>query len=185
MKRARGSWPRAATLLLAALAAAAPSVPLRAQATEQSVKAAFLPKFARYVVWPAHARPSGTDPTILCIIGDDPFGRLLHAATEGQRVGESPIVVRRLSTADRASGCHIAFVRGSAAQTTSQMLLALRPLPVLTITDARYGSQRGMIHFVPNQGRVGFVIDDAAAASSSLSISSRLLALAVGVRARG
>ena len=42
--------------LLAALLMAA-HAPAAAQPTENSVKAAFLPKFARYVEWPARARP--------------------------------------------------------------------------------------------------------------------------------
>ena len=56
--------------------------------------------------------------------------------------------------------------------------------PILTITDARAGPQRGMIHFTIVAGRVRFFIDDAEAATRGLSISSRLLALAAGVRQR-
>jgi hypothetical protein len=41
-----------------------------------------------------------------------------------------------------------------------------------------------MIHFSMVSGRVRFFIDDAGAAERGLSISSRLLALAIGVRQR-
>jgi YfiR/HmsC-like len=41
-----------------------------------------------------------------------------------------------------------------------------------------------MIHFTVAGGRVRFFIDEAAAAERGLSISSRLLALALGVRQR-
>ena len=41
-----------------------------------------------------------------------------------------------------------------------------------------------MIHFAIVAGRVRFFIDEAEAAGRGLSISSRLLALAVGVRER-
>jgi hypothetical protein len=56
---------------------------------------------------------------------------------------------------------------------------------VLTVTDARAGPAQGMIHFTIRQGKVGFHIDDATAARSRLSISSRLLQLAISVRQRG
>ena len=55
---------------------------------------------------------------------------------------------------------------------------------MLTVTDARAGPQRGMIHFTIVGGRVRFFIDEADAAERGLSISSRLLALAAGVRQR-
>ena len=71
-----------------------------------------------------------------------------------------------------------------AAQETTRMLLVLRGRSILTVTDARVGPERGMIHFAVVAGRVRFFIDDAEAAGHGLSISSRLLALAVGVRER-
>jgi hypothetical protein len=64
------------------------------------------------------------------------------------------------------------------------MLAALSGQPILTITDAGSGSQRGIIHFALVSGRVRFFIDEAAAAQRGLSISSRLLSLAIAVRAR-
>jgi hypothetical protein len=95
-----------------------------------------------------------------------------------------PIVVRRLASAAGARGCHLAFVGGSPQQPTGQMLAALGGQPVLTITDSRSGPQRGIIHFALVSGRVRFFIDEAAAAQRGLSISSRLLGLAVAVRTR-
>ena len=75
-------------------------------------------------------------------------------------------------------------MRGSTPEETARLLLALRSQPVLTITDSRAGPQRGMIHFTVAGGRVRFFIDEAEAAAHGLSISSRLLALALGVRQR-
>jgi hypothetical protein len=94
------------------------------------------------------------------------------------------MTVRRMNSADRAPGCQLAFVQGATPQDTTRMLLALRNQSILTVTDARAGPQRGMIHFTIVGGRVRFFIDDAEAAGHGISISSRLLALAAGVRAR-
>ena len=156
----------------------------RAQPSEAAIKANFLPRFARYVAWPAAAAPGARAPFQLCVIGRDPFGRLLDSAASRELIDGHPVAVRRLGSVDRAQGCHLAFVQGAAPQETSRMLLALRAQPVLTVTDARAGPQRGMIHFTIAGGRVRFFIDDAEAAGRGLSISSRLLALAAGVRAR-
>jgi hypothetical protein len=168
--------------LAAALALAA--APLMARPSEQAVKAAFIPKFARYVQWPAAHHPGPRQPFSLCVIGRDPFGPLLDRAAASEQIGGRAVNVRRLPSADGAAGCHLAFVRGATPLETSRLLLALRSQPVLTITDSRAGPQRGMIHFTRARGRVRFFIDDAAAAEHGLSISSRLLALALGVRQR-
>lgn len=148
------------------------------------MKAAFLPKFPRYVTWPAANMPDGRAPFQLCVIGQDPFGRMLDQAAASEIIDGRAVAVRRVGSGDSAGGCHLAYVRGANAQETGRLLLALRGLPILTITDARAGPQQGMIHFTVAGGRVRFFVDEAAASARGLSISSRLLALAVGVRQR-
>lgn len=152
------------------------------QPTDDAVKAAFLPRFARYVTWPAPPPPGA--PIQLCVIGRDPFGPLLDRAAGGEVIDGHAVTVRRVATAERAGGCNLAFVAGAAPQDTMRLLLALRDQPVLTITDARAGAERGIIHFAVIAGRVRFFIDDAEAAHRGLTISSRLLAIAAGVRER-
>ena len=174
----------AALLGVAAAAAALAAAPARAQPTEDEVKAAFIPKFARYVSWPRGAAPGPDQPFRLCVVGRDPFGRLLDQAAAAETVDGRAIQVRRMATPDAAAGCHLAYVRGQSGADTARLLVALRRRPVLTVTDARAGPQRGIIHFTVAGGRVRFFIDEAAAAERGLSISSRLLALALGVRQR-
>lgn len=156
----------------------------RAQPSENAVKAAFLPRFARYVTWPAPAVPPAGAPFTLCVVGRDPFGPMLDQAAASELIDGHNVTVRRIASPDRAAGCQLAFVEGATPQDTTRLLLALRSQSILTVTDARAGPQRGMIHFTIVGGRVRFFIDDAEAAGRGLSISSRLLALAAGVRAR-
>jgi len=171
-----------AGLVLASAVATLPAV-AHAQVSETDVKAAFLPRFARYVTWPTFMRPQAGQPFELCVVGSDPFGGALDRAAAGQLVDGHRIVVRRVGSGEAAS-CHIAFVQGSKTQPTGQVLAALDGRPVLTVTDARGGGQRGMVHFSIVNGRVRFFIDEKEAARRGLAINSRLLALAVGVRPR-
>jgi len=168
-----------AVLLFATMSVVASVV--HAQVSETQVKAAFLPRFARYVTWPSNVRPAGAEPMTLCVIGRDPFGRLLDGAAASQAVDGRRIVIRRISQVGKAGGCHIAFLQGDQNQSTGQMLAALAGRPVLTVTDARAGPQRGIVHFLVVDGRVRFFIDQARAERQNLAISSRLLALAVRV----
>ena len=170
--------------LLLALALILGGAALRAQSSQDTVKAAYLPRFVRYVTWPAPASPPAGAPFQLCVVGRDRFGPLLDRAASSELIDVHNVTVRRMPSADGVAGCHLAFVDGPTPQDTMRILLALRSQAVLTITDARAGPQRGMIHFTIVAGRVRFFIDDAEAAGRGLSISSRLLALAAGVRPR-
>lgn len=171
---------RRLSIILCTIAAAllAPAV-ARAGISDTAVKAAFIPKFARYVSWPP-AAPGRTNAQILiCVIGDDPFGGMLSEAATGQEADGRPFAVRHLASAAGASDCAIAFVDGAR---TGEILSALGRQPILTVTEA--GSQRGIIHFAIVDGRVRFFIDNAQAQARGLTISSRLLALAIGVNQR-
>ena len=108
--------------------------------TDIAVKAAFLPRFARYVTWPHAALPGGSDAIILCVIGVDPFGTMLDEAARSQLVDGHPLSVRRMASATGAESCNIAFVQGTRAQPAGQVLAAIGARPVLTVTDASGGS---------------------------------------------
>lgn len=178
----------ALALLLAAGGFAAMTAGVReagAQPMEAAVKAAFLPKFAPYATWPTSLAAAPASPFVICIVGRDPFGALIDQAAEGARREASPVVVRRLERVERNSGCHIAYLGGSATQPVAAGLAAIGGAPVLTVTDTRVGPDRGILHFELSGGRVRFHIDDAAAARAQLGVSSKLLSLALTVRPRG
>jgi hypothetical protein len=153
-----------------------------AEPAEFAVKAAFLSKFGFYVEWPPAALGNG--PLVLCVVGEDPFGNYLDEAVAGQQVGGRAIVIKRLKSAARESGCHIAYV-GSESR-PGAVSEALRGSPTLVVTDSQSSSAAGgAIHFVLRDNRVRFTIDDDAAAQSGLGVSSKLLSLALAVKPRG
>lgn len=178
-------------LLLAICATAAALLPgagtAHAQASEEAVKAAFLPKFVRYIELPPEGQPAAGQPYYLCVIGRDPFGGLLDRAAARETINGHAVAVRRFPGAEApaVAGCHVAFVAGASEEQTGQMLVTMQQQTTLTITDARWSKRRGMIHFVVETGRVRFHIDQAAASGRGITISSRLLALAVDVRQPG
>lgn len=176
-------------LLLSALTLSTPTGALGAQAAadaslEYPVKANYLVKFASFVQWPAESLEPGS-PVMVCILGADPFGSVLDRAAGAETVGGHRLMVRRLDRVDARSGCQLVYLGASPEQTTGQALAALAGAPVLTVTDSARGVDRGIIHFAVSGHRVRFHIDDRRAARAGLSISSRLLNLALSVRARG
>ena len=149
---------------------------------EYAVKANYLYKFAPFVEWPERAFPSPTSPFNICVVGEDPFGKGLDDAVQGQRVGERPISVRRAAAAEPGMNCQILFVSTSAAHSPADTLRVVAGAPVLTVTDQSRGVPGGMIQFVMRDGRVKFEINAAAAEASGLQISSKLLGLATSLR---
>ncbi len=180
--------PRSSFAVLAALAALATFAEV-SQAKDgppvYAVKATFLYKFEPYVTWPGPASATAANTFNICVVGDDPFGRLLDQAVSSERVGGRPILVRRLGAVDRGQGCQIVYLTGSRTQSVADALRSVRGSPVLTVTDADSSANtKGIIHFVVRDNRVRFEIDDQAAAQNGLVISSKLLSLALSTRPR-
>lgn len=165
------AWKIAAYAL--GVLAAAQSAPAADPGTlEYAVKANFLYKFGDYVTWPAGTLGGDSAPVNLCVVGPDPFGRVLDEAVMGERIAAHPVQVRRIPRADE--NCHVVFTRSD-----PDAVNAVKGRPVLTISEGNAGA---VITFVIRDNRVRFEIDQQAAAVNGLDVSSRLLALAVRVK---
>lgn len=165
----------AIALLLAStegLGAAAPSP------DEYEVKAAFLYHFAHLVDWPS---PTGGDPFVIAVAGEDPFGRTLDKVLADKAVRGQPVQVQRVAgpTALDHARVHILFVGGDDEE-QRRTLAALGNQPVLTVGEsARFAERGGMIGFrVTPEGRIAFDINLQRAEQSGLRIRSQLLKLA-------
>ncbi len=151
---------------------------------EYGVKAAFLYKFSFYVEWPAAAFTSPASPINLCVAGSDPFGPTLEKVAGEESVNGRSIVIRRIKTVERGTGCHILYVGASEAAHSAQIMEMLRGSNVLTVSDAGGAGTAGIIDFVVVNNRVRFNINDEAAAQNGLAISSKLMSLALNVKRR-
>jgi hypothetical protein len=149
------------------------------QNLEYSVKANYLVRFAAFVEWPPRAFPTPQAPVVICVAGRDPFGGGIDAAARNQSAYGRMLAVRRPAEATALDGCHIVYVGegGEAA-----MAAAAERTGLLLVTDLATTPERGAIQFVLSDGRVRFHIDQAAARRNALTISSRLLNLALTVR---
>jgi hypothetical protein len=142
---------------------------------EAAVKATYLYKFAPFITWPADPGASMT----ICVVGRDPFGDVLDKAVAGQSYNGRPFRIVRLATIARDSECAVAYLAGSRDQSVTAALKLLSGAPILTVTDN--SRAQGIIDLVDDNGHVRFRIDQAAAADSSLVVSSKLLTMAISV----
>jgi len=181
-------WVRKLGLLCFALLASGMPQPARAQSTadEYQVKSAFLYHFAQFLVWPSSALNAGDSSLSLCIFDDEPRRQELQSTLQGKPIGARVFHVRLVSQPQEIQGCNILFLSRDEARRQSAILKSLRGMPVLTVGETSdFLAGGGIIRFHLEEGKVRFDINLAAAESSHLEISSRLLLLATSVTRGG
>jgi len=146
--------------------------------TDSQVKAAYLYNFGKFVRW-QNARTSNPETFELCVLGKDPFGKVLESTVEGDSIDGRKIVIKRMLRIQEASSCSILFVSLSEENRLSPILAVAQHSGMLTVSDIRNFAQRGgIIGFVVQGGRIRFEVNRRAAEQSHLLLSSELLKVA-------
>jgi hypothetical protein len=153
------------------------------ESLEYRVKAAYLLNFTRYVEWTEF----GADNALtICVLGTDPFGRILDATLAGRTAQGRPLEVRRVQTAAQAGGCEVVFVSRETWTRNPNTLKALQNAGSLTVGESeQFARAGGVIGFVILDQTVRFVVNDEARDRAGLRISSRMLSLAAAIYGRG
>jgi YfiR/HmsC-like len=164
-----------------------PAVAQTRRPTQYDVEAAYLYQFGNFVQWPAK-KPAAEAPKSfpICVLGRDPFGRVLDDTVKGGNMNGLPLAARRVASGQEAAGCRVLFVSSSEDRELAHDLEALHGAPVLTVSDIPdFASRGGMIQFVLIDNRIRFEINVSNAERAGLTVSSQLLKVAVSVRRDG
>ncbi len=149
------------------------------------MKAAFLPKLANFVTWPASAFAETNSPLVIGILGEDPFGPQFDEDLKSVVIHGRPMVVKRLGAMPKPGAVHLLFVGQSATARIGDIRKTLGKEPILTLGDASgFAEAGGMINFTKVEGKLRFEINITAAQASGLQISSRLLQVSTVVRGK-
>jgi hypothetical protein len=149
---------------------------------EYAVKATYLYKFVPFIAWPSDAFATPASPLEICIVGESNFANLVATGVTGQSVAGHSLAVRRVTSITDENGCQVLFVGGGDPAVLNTALVVVRGKPVLTVTDAAPDGEHGIVNFVLREDRVRFEIDLGQAARNGITISSKLLSLAVAVQ---
>ncbi|HEY2615097.1 MAG TPA: YfiR family protein [Chthoniobacterales bacterium] len=159
--------------LLSGTLAAAPSQ------NEYALKSVFLYNFCRFIDWPDSAFSSASEPLIIGIVGEDPFGSLLTEAVEGEKYHDRPIRIDHYRGPGDIKHCHLLFVSHSEAGRVDQILAIVAGKSVVTVGEtADFLDHGGMIALTPERNRVRLQINSGALHSVGLAVSSKLLRVA-------
>ena len=163
------------TLVLPAYA----QTPLPDPEREYALKSVFLYNFCRFIGWPEKAFASPTEPLIIGVIGQDPFGSLLEEAVQGESIGSRPIRIEHYREPREAARCHLLFISRSEMPRLNQILAAVAGRAVVTVGETDLFLERGgMIALTTEQNRVRLRINPNKLRAASLDVSSKLLRVA-------
>lgn len=151
---------------------------------ESQVKAALLYNFAKFVEWPDSAFGAAGGDLVYAVVGSDPFGGALSALAGKTALGRT-VSFRGTITLDEAGTCHVVYVSASEKDRIAQVVDRFKGKSVLTVGDVPGFAERGgVIGFTKDGNRIGFEVNEDAAAQAGLKISPKLLALGKVVKGR-
>ena len=149
-----------------------------------SVKAAFLYHFGKFVGWPEGALAAET--FTIAVLGARPVAEELRRIAPGRNVQGRPIQVREIRSIQELGNAQILFINESERGRLARMLEAVRGKPVLIVTDIEDGLRHGAtINFTIAEQRVRFEVSLGQAKRMGLYLSSRLLDIALRVEQSG
>jgi hypothetical protein len=167
-------------VIVALLCAICPTVSsAQSQVAEYRLKAAFLFHFAEFVEWPPE---NASGPFVICIVGEDPFHGDLEEAVQGKSIATRVVRIRHIKQVPEGRGCHVLFIDKDESKNVSASMSGLHQLPVLTVGESDdFLDQGGIIRMFVEDRKIRFEINQGAAETANLKISSRLLLLATAV----
>jgi hypothetical protein len=153
------------------------------QPTEYQIKAAFIYNFARFVDWPTRAFADTSSPLIIGVLGKNDFGSSLAETINGKIVHGHPLQFKSFPSLTQATNCQVLFISASEKNHLSKIISTLGTASILTVGETDdFIDRGGMIRLRIVDDKVRFDINNSAAKSAGLNISSKLLTLAINVQ---
>jgi YfiR/HmsC-like len=167
--------------LVLAIACAAPARTAHtviSAAEAMQTRARFVANLIEFVDWPEALQVRSWE---VCVFGDG-LTDGAHEAIESFRASGHKIHVDHPADARATEACHVVYISDSEAQRRDAILARVRGRPVLTVGDgADFLVAGGMIGFVTVNDTIRFEVNLKAARAAGLTVSSKLLGLAVNV----
>ncbi|MDQ7091926.1 MAG: YfiR family protein [Methylococcales bacterium] len=142
-------------------------------------KAMYLGRLSNYVTWPSMAIQPESKTFNLCVLGEDTFKGFLQSLYTEKSIKDKPVKIYYFNNIENIPNCHLLFISISKRKAVSKILNFVKDKPILTISETRgFTGKKGIIQFYMQAQRVRLKINNQAAISQGLKISSKLLAIA-------
>ena len=149
-------------------------------ASFDEVKAAFVYQFANFITWPEDAFPDAGTPVTIGIVDNETVADVLRESVRGKTAAGREIIVREVTTPAQAVECQIVYLDKSDQRRVDEYLAVLVGKPILTVSDDDdFTEKGGVIRVFEQQNKPKIEINVDEAERSGLTISSKLLSLAI------
>ena len=151
-------------------------------ASPQQLRAAFLVNFIKLTKW-----PSDVNSFEIGVYKDEAFSSLLTKLLGSKKIQGKDVTVKLQDDAALFANCHVVFVPKSAEGELGDVFTKIKALgdtpPKLTVGEEDpFIDAGGIIAFVPAGAKIKFKVNLVPAKTKNLSISAKLLKLAVDVK---
>lgn len=149
-------------------------------ASAEEVRAAMVQHLTLFVGWPPWKMDAGHPQFYVCLLGDDAIGPSLENAFRNKAVDSKPVVVQHIEATGKLDACHVLYLGAGSKKQFQRELPALEQAAVLTVSELPVKDVPGQVVGFPAQSdHVRIEINLRAAQRSNLTISSKLLHLAI------
>jgi len=143
------------------------------------LKAAFIYNFAKFTRWPENTWKQQNAPLNLCTIGKDELINELKRLT-GKTIKDHPVITQSLQNKQIPDNCHLLYIASSEKNHYKNILESVHNKPILTISEQpHFARSGGMIEFFRKKDQTRFIINLGITRNTGLTVSSRLLNLAL------
>ena len=152
-------------------------------ASEDEIRAAMVSHLPLFVQWPATKTDPAHPQFRVCLLGADPIEPVLEAAFHNVSTLPMPVVFSRVSLSDHLEACYLLYIGVGTRGNLFKLIAGLAQASVLTVSERPIDVVAGQVIGLPlEENHIRIEVNLAAAQSSRLTISSRLLSLATAVR---
>jgi hypothetical protein len=171
-------------LLLAALLTALLATPAIAEppeASEYELKAAMLANVVRLVEWPAMKPADSSAPLAICVINSAEMEAAFEkTVSRSPMAGARRMTLRKMRGGGAMAGCDAVFFGGTDRKKIEPVLRGAAGQPLLTTGENdRFTAWGGIVGLLIRDDHLEVEVNLAAAEQAGLTISSRLLRIAV------
>jgi hypothetical protein len=151
------------------------------EAGEYELKAAMLANVVRLTEWPASKTVGAAAALTICVVNSQEMeSALTRSIAKAPTAGARRLAMRKISGAADADHCEAIFFGGSERKRIEAVLRAFAAQPVLTVGESdRFTAWGGIIGLQIRDDHLQVEVNLPAANTAALSISSRLLRIAV------
>lgn len=152
-------------------------IPLMSKAQDYRIHSVFIYNFTKYIQWPSSDQ---TGDFVIGVLGDSPIVASLEKLASERKIGTRTMVVKKFSSVDQISNCHMLFIPERSSDNLEAALAKIGSNSTLVMTERRgLGSKGSSINFITVDGKQKFELNKSATEKAQLKVSTELTSLAI------